>query len=33
TSYPVKCGQLIKEGYVKMIELLQENGYEPGERE
>jgi C_GCAxxG_C_C family probable redox protein len=32
-SYPVKCGQLIKGGYFKMIELLQENGYEPGERE
>ncbi|WKY47144.1 C-GCAxxG-C-C family protein [Eubacteriaceae bacterium ES3] len=32
-TYPVKCGELIKEGYVKMLELLEENGYEPGERE
>ena len=33
TSYQVKCGEMIQEGYMKVMEILSDHGYEPGERE
>ncbi len=33
TSYDVKCGQLIQKGYLKVMEILSDHGYEPGDRE
>lgn len=32
-SYPTKCGDVIEKGFIKAWELLEEYGYELGERE
>ncbi|WP_414151470.1 DVU_1555 family C-GCAxxG-C-C protein [Acetobacterium carbinolicum] len=31
-TFPVKCGELIKEGFLQMNKILRKNGYVPGER-
>ncbi len=33
SSYQVKCGELIQKSYLKVMEILSDYGYEPGERE
>lgn len=33
TSYQVKCGDMIQKGYLQVMEILSEHGYQPGERE
>lgn len=33
TSYPVKCGEIIEKGFIKVWQIMDEHNYELGERE